>query len=57
MGDRPVVRLADLIRMRKMKEEGVLPLEVKEEHDGEQEEVKAVIPTYGQESSDEAEEP
>jgi len=57
VGDRPVVRLADLIRMRKMKEEGVLPLEVKEEHDGKQEEVKAVIPTYGEESSDEAEEP
>jgi len=54
------VKVADLIRMRKMREEGVLPLEVKEEqedHAVEQEEAKAVIPTYHEESSDEAEEP
>ena len=43
------MRVAELIRMRRMREEGVLPLEVKaeeEDHDVEQEEVKAVIPTY-----------
>ena len=41
------MKVAELIRMRRMREEGVLPLEVKEEeHTVEQEEVKAVIPTY-----------
>lgn len=42
------MRVAELIRMRRMREEGVLPLEVKaeEDHAVEQEEVKAVIPTY-----------